>query len=45
MTNKKLKLKFRKGKKKMSLLQKLAYEFLPTSDENILSVDREIEKL
>ncbi len=40
-----MKLRFRKRNKKMSLLQKLAYEFLPTNDQTLLSIDREIEKL
>ena len=40
-----MKLKKRKRKNKMSLINKLAYEFLPTTDQSILAVDREIAKL
>jgi len=41
-----MKLKIRKRKnKKMSLIAKLAYEFLPTNDQSILAIDREISKL
>lgn len=32
-------------KKKMSFLNKLAYEFLPTSDEKLLAVDKQIASL
>jgi len=39
-----MKLKNRK-KKKMSLIQKLAYEFLPTSDSQFDSIDRDIAQL
>jgi len=39
-----MKLKIRK-KKKMSLIQKLAYEFLPTSDSTFESIDRDIARL
>jgi len=35
----------RKRNKKMSLLNKLAYEFLPTTNADILALDRQIAKL
>jgi|GEM_PF-4628837 len=38
------KLKIRK-RNKMSFIEKLAYEFLPTTDKSILSVDKDIAKL
>jgi hypothetical protein len=45
MTNKNMKLLKRKRNKKMSLLTKLAYEFLPTTDKQLLSIDKDIAKL
>ena len=41
----KMKLKIRKRKQKMSLLSKLVYELIPTNDQTILLVDRDIAKL
>ncbi len=35
----------RKRKKHMSLLTKLAYEFLPTSDIQFVAIDSDIAKL
>ena len=35
----------RKRKNKMSLLTKLAYEFLPTSDVQFAAIDSDIAKL
>jgi len=40
-----MKLKFRKRKTKMSLIQKLAYEFLPTNDSQFAAIDNDIAKL
>lgn len=41
----KLKIKIKKRKNKMSLIQKLAYEFIPTTDESLLALDQEINSL
>lgn len=40
-----MKIKNRKRKNKMSLLTKLAYEFLPTNDQSLLEIDKEIARL
>jgi hypothetical protein len=40
-----MKLKMRKRKNKMSLLAKLAYEFLPTTDSQFAAIDSDIAKL
>ncbi len=40
-----MKIKFRKRKNKMSLLEKLTYEFLPTNDKSFLSIDKDIASL
>jgi hypothetical protein len=40
-----MKLKIKRKKNKMSLLEKLAYEFLPTSDKSLLQIDKDIAKL
>lgn len=38
-------MKLKRKKKKMSLLNKLAYEFLPTNDEKLLAIDKQIASL
>ena len=38
-------MKLKRKKKKMSLIAQLAYEFIPTTDQSILAVDRAIAKL